>query len=67
MENTENWLSRRELAERWQLSVGTLNDWASKGTGPRYHRFGKHCRYRLSDVIEWENGRVVGQQPATAP
>lgn len=68
MENTTStWLTRRELAERWQLPIGTLADWASKGTGPRYARFGKHTRYRLADVIDWENGRVVGQQPAAAP
>ena len=28
---------------------------ATKGTGPRYARFGRHVRYRLSDVIAWEN------------
>jgi hypothetical protein len=26
-----------------------------KGTGPKYARFGRHVRYRLSDVIAWED------------
>ena len=32
----------------------TPAEWASKGTGPRYARFGRHVRYRLSDVVDWE-------------
>lgn len=55
----ETWLSRQELATRWSVSAKTLAEWASKGTGPRYYRFGKHVRYRLSDAIAWENGRAV--------
>ena len=53
----ERWLSRRELAERYGLPVKTLAQWASKGTGPRYARMGRHVRYRLSDVIAWETQR----------
>jgi predicted DNA-binding transcriptional regulator AlpA len=53
----ERWLSRRELAERYGLPVKTLALWASKGTGPRYARMGRHVRCRLSDVIDWETAR----------
>ena len=53
--NTEDhWISRQELAERYGLPVKTPAEWASKGTGPRYARFGRHVRYRLSDVVDWE-------------
>ena len=53
--NAENrWLSRQELADRYGLPVKTPAEWASKGKGPRYARFGKHVRYLLSDVIAWE-------------
>ncbi|MHA7661858.1 helix-turn-helix transcriptional regulator [Mycolicibacterium sp. HS_4_1] len=48
------WLTRLEVSERLRLPVKTLAVWASQGTGPRYARFGRHCRYRLSDVIAWE-------------
>ena len=50
----DKWLSRQELAERYGLPVKTPAEWASKGTGPRYAKIGRHVRYRLGDVIEWE-------------
>jgi hypothetical protein len=30
-----------------------------EGNGPRYARFGRHVRYRLSDVIAWEQKQLV--------
>lgn len=55
MPETEvKWLTRIELADRLQLPVKTLAQWASDKTGPRYAKFGKHVRYRESDVIAWE-------------
>lgn len=53
------WLSRKQLAQRLSLPEKTPAEWATKGTGPPYARFGKHVRYRLADVIEWENSRVI--------
>lgn len=53
--NVNRWLSRQELADRYGVPVKTPAEWASKGTGPRYAKFGRHVRYRLSDVIDWEN------------
>jgi predicted DNA-binding transcriptional regulator AlpA len=54
----ERWLKRQELADRYGLPAKTLAQWASKGTGPRYARMGRHVRYRLSDVIGWETERI---------
>ncbi|MUL76438.1 helix-turn-helix domain-containing protein [Mycolicibacterium sp. CBMA 226] len=48
------WLTRAEVSERLRIPVKTLATWASKRRGPRYARFGRHCRYRLSDLIAWE-------------
>lgn len=54
-ENTDDkWLTRQDLADRYGLPVKTPAEWASKGTGPRYAKLGRHVRYRLSDVIDWE-------------
>ena len=50
----DKWLSRQELADRYGLPVKRPAGWASKGTGPRYAKIGRHVRYRLSDVINWE-------------
>lgn len=60
----ERWLSRQELADRYGLPVRTLAQWASKGTGPRYARLGRHARYRLSDVTAWEATRL-GDEPGS--
>lgn len=54
----DKWLTRPEVAARFRVPVGTVADWASKGTGPPYAKFGKHTRYRLSDVIGWENEQM---------
>jgi predicted DNA-binding transcriptional regulator AlpA len=50
----DKWLSRQELADRYGVPVKTPAQWASRGKGPRYAKFGKHVRYLLSDVIAWE-------------
>lgn len=66
MDNNANdtWLSRQQLADRYGLPVKTLAQWACKGTGPRYARMGRHVRYRLSDIIDWESARINGLHQA---
>ena len=66
-ESAENrWLSRQELADRYGVPVKTPAEWASKGTGPRYAKFGRHVRYRLSDVIDWEREQFPREKRSTA-
>ena len=62
----DRWLSRQELADRYGVPVKTPAQWASKGTGPRYAKFGKHVRYRLSDVIDWESKRFAEDKRSSA-
>ena len=62
----DRWLSRQELAERYGVPVKTPAERASKGTGPRYAKFGKHVRYRLSDVIDWESKRFAEDKRSSA-
>ena len=65
--NTEDhWISRQELAERYGLPVKTPAEWASKGTGPRYARFGRHVRYSLSDVVDWERKQFAEDKRTSA-
>lgn len=54
------WLTRPEVGERLRVPVKTLAQWACQGKGPRYRIFGRHTRYRLSDVIAWENAQFTG-------
>jgi predicted DNA-binding transcriptional regulator AlpA len=62
----DQWLTRRELVERYGVPVKTPAEWASKGTGPRYAKIGRHVRYRLSDVIDWECQQFPCQKRSTA-
>ncbi|WP_228001857.1 helix-turn-helix domain-containing protein [Nocardia australiensis] len=48
------WLSTDELAARLKIPAKTLAVWASAGRGPRYARIGRQRRYRLSDLLAWE-------------
>ena len=66
-ENTDDkWLTRQDLADRYGLPVETPAEWASKGTGPRYAKFGRHVRYRLSDVIDWESKQFAEDKRSSA-
>jgi predicted DNA-binding transcriptional regulator AlpA len=62
----DKWLSRQELANRYGLPVKTPAEWATKGTGPRYAKFGRHVRYRLSDVIDWEQKQYAEPKRSSA-
>lgn len=54
------WLTRPEVAKRLRVAPATMAEWAMKGIGPRYARFGKYARYRLADVIDWEEKQLKG-------
>lgn len=51
-------LTPDELAERYGVSLLTLQDWRYKGTGPRYFKAGKRIKYPESGVIEWEQAQT---------
>ncbi len=53
------WLSRKKLAARWDMPKSTLDQWASQHKGVPYAMFGRHARYRLSDVIAWETAQFA--------
>jgi excisionase family DNA binding protein len=54
----DRWITRQELADRYGVPVKTPAEWASKGTGPLYAKFGRHVRYRMSDVVAWETTQM---------
>jgi predicted DNA-binding transcriptional regulator AlpA len=61
-DDADRWITRRELAQRYGVPVKTPAEWASKGKGPRYARFGRHVRYRLGDVVAWERAQLVDRE-----
>lgn len=52
-------LDPKDLAQREGVPLATVYAWNSRGEGPRYLKIGRHVRYRISDVIEWENSRYA--------
>ena len=56
----EKLLEEKELAERLQVSLGTLRTWRTDGTGPRFHRIGQMIRYAPPDVKDWLLSRQGG-------
>lgn len=53
-----------EVADYIGVPLPTLYVWNSKGTGPRYYRAGRHCRYRWADVESWLNAHSRGGDAA---
>jgi hypothetical protein len=51
-------LSEKQLAERWNLSVRTLQAARVKGTGVPFIRIGRAVRYRLEDVLAYEQASL---------
>ena len=62
----EQHLSVGDLAARENVPVQTVYSWNSDGTGPPYFKAGRHARYRLADVIAWEDSRFVRRGPDAA-
>jgi predicted DNA-binding transcriptional regulator AlpA len=52
-------LSPEDLAEREGVSVSTVYGWNKTGDAPPRMKIGRHVRYRLADVIAWEESRLV--------
>lgn len=47
-------IRERELAERWKTSQRSLQRWRAEGSGPAYILIGGAVRYRLADVVAFE-------------
>lgn len=54
-------LRERELAARWRTSRRTLQRWRAEGHGPAFIQIGGAIRYRLADVLAYEERRRVGE------
>jgi hypothetical protein len=52
------WLSTDEVAARLKIPKKTLAVWASTKRGPRYARIGRYRRYRLDDLVLWEQEQI---------
>lgn len=48
-------ITEADLAARWCMSAKTLQRWRMKQIGPEYLKLGKHVRYPLEVITEYEN------------
>ena len=46
-------LTPQQAAHFLGLSVRTLQEYRSAGTGPRYRRHSRHIRYHIDDLERW--------------
>lgn len=60
----ENHLTTDQLADRWQMSSGTLRNWRQNKKGPKWIKMGKGkrapVRYRMNDVLDYEQQAGAG-------
>lgn len=54
----ERHLSTQELADRVGVPLSTIYNWRACHKGPRAMRVGKYVRYRLEDVLAWEESQL---------
>jgi excisionase family DNA binding protein len=54
-----------ELAHYLGVSVNTIYEWNSVGSGPAYYRVGRYVRYKKEDVEAWLEGRRVPSAQAS--
>ncbi|MVU77095.1 helix-turn-helix domain-containing protein [Nocardia sp. ET3-3] len=59
LQNFDCWMSTEEVAERLKIPPKTLANWASLGKGPRFAKIGRFRRYKLSDLLAWEQALPV--------
>jgi predicted DNA-binding transcriptional regulator AlpA len=58
-EPNEKYLSARELASRYEVSLVTPWRWAKKETFPSPVKLGPNCtRWKLSEIEAWEASKV---------
>jgi len=58
------WIGVEEFAKELGIPVRTVYAWRSKGVGPRGATFGKHVRFRRSDIDAWIERRFDASRPA---
>jgi hypothetical protein len=51
-------LTPQDIADRYAVPIKTVYTWRYRGDGPPGFRCGKHLRFRLVDVVRWEQQRV---------
>ena len=48
------WMTPEEVARRFKVPLATVYAWRYKRTGPAAVKVGRHLRYRVEAVEQWE-------------
>jgi excisionase family DNA binding protein len=48
------WMTPEEVAKRFKVPLATVYAWRYKRTGPTAVKVGRHLRYRVEAVEQWE-------------
>lgn len=61
-----DYLTPSQLVDRWNKAVtkGTLSNWRVRKYGPKFTKFGRSVRYKLSDVEAFERQLANDNTPA---
>jgi predicted DNA-binding transcriptional regulator AlpA len=57
-------LTENQVAERTQISLGTLRRWRLENRGPLYRKFGSLVRYDEEDLTAWQDAQQGGGSTA---
>lgn len=61
----KEFLTSKELSERWRLSGQTLANWRAARTGPSFIRISNRVRYPIAAIIAFEQQQQqINQQPS---
>jgi hypothetical protein len=55
----ESMWSPAQVAEYLSVPRRTLDDWRTRGIGPKGARVGRHIRYRPTDVVAWFDAQLA--------
>lgn len=64
VDQAQRHLTAQELADRLGVPLNTAYYWRSIRKGPRAMRIGKYVRYRLEDVLAWEQAQLDERESA---
>lgn len=56
-------LTHHEVAQLLGVSGNTLYNWRYERRGPAWYKMGREVRYRLSDVLKWQQIHLLRVDP----
>lgn len=54
----DEWIGIEQFAEELGVPVNTVYQWRYRGVAPRGAKFGRHVRFRRSDIEAWIETRL---------